>query len=352
MKGFKYLSAYSIPLSAVIGIWYADIWLWLTPVFTFGLIPFLETVLPQNSSDLSTDQKKEKKEKKVQKRYDIMLYANVLWVYGILILGLYQLLSIDLSIFEEMGLVLSVGIVLGSNGINVAHELGHRENAFDRTLSALLLLPSFYMHFTLEHNHGHHQKVSTPDDPATAKFNQTVYVFWWQSVIGQIKNAVHLQKELLAREGRPFLSVYNQQLWFFSLEVIYVATIFILWGWKATLLVLLAGMVGFLLLETINYIEHYGLRRQKRKSGRYYPVKNIHSWNANHRLGRIVLYELTRHSDHHYRASKKYQLLENHDESPQLPYGYPLSMLIALVPPVWFKLMNPRVPAEMRELAA
>ncbi|MDR9400961.1 MAG: alkane 1-monooxygenase [Psychroflexus sp.] len=349
MRGLKYLSAYSIPLSAVIGIWNTDIWLWLTPLFTFGLIPVLETILPQNSYNLSNVQKKQKG---IQKRYDIMLYANIFWIYGVLALGLHRLVVIDLSITENIGLVLSVGIVLGSNGINVAHELGHRDNTLEKTLAALLLLPNFYMHFTLEHNYGHHQKVATPDDPATAKLNQTVYAFWWQSVIGQIKNAIHLQREFLAREGQLFWSVHNRQLWFFSLEVIYASTILVLLGGKAMVFVVLVGMVGFLLLETINYIEHYGLMREKRKSGRYYPVKNIHSWNANHQLGRIVLFELTRHSDHHYRAAKKYQILENHDESPQLPYGYPLSMLIALIPPLWFKLMNPRIPKPMNRLAA
>ncbi len=109
----------------------------------------------------------------------------------------------------------------------------------------------------------------------------------------------------------------------------------------------LAAIVGFTLLETVNYIEHYGLLRLKTESGRYERVKEIHSWNSNHVIGRIVLYELTRHSDHHYKSSKKYQILDCHEESPQMPFGYPTSMVMSLFPPLWFKMMNKRVPKEM-----
>ena len=108
-----------------------------------------------------------------------------------------------------------------------------------------------------------------------------------------------------------------------------------------------AGVVSFLFLETVNYIEHYGLLRLKNASGRYERVQKIHSWNSNHVVGRIILYELTRHSDHHYKSSKKYQVLESHEESPILPYGYPTSMVLAMIPPLWFRIMNKRVPSNM-----
>ena len=349
LQGLKYLSAYTIPLSALIGIYWGGFWLFLTPLYAFGFIPVVETFLPKKVEKLSDE---EIRQKKIQKGYDWMLYANVIWIYGVLIYGISAFLHQNLSFIEIIGLVLSVGIVLGSNGINVAHELGHRSDKFENFLASLLLLPSFYMHFTIEHNYGHHQKVSTPEDPATARFNQSLYGFWWQSVIGQIKNAIRLQKKFLQNQNRSWWSVRNSLLVSFTLEFIYAFSIFLLLGWQALLFILSAGIVGFLLLETINYIEHYGLMRQQRKSGRYYPVKNIHSWNSNHRLGRIVLYELTRHSDHHFRSSKKYQLLDHHDVSPQLPFGYPMSMLIALIPPVWFHLMNPRIPEEMKAVVS
>ena len=302
LQGFKYLSAYTIPLSALIGIYCGGFWLFLTPLYAFGFIPVVETFLPKKVEKLSDE---EIRQKKIQKAYDWMLYANVIWIYSVLIYGIIAFLKHNLSLMEITGLVLSVGIVLGSNGINVAHELGHRSDKFENFLASLLLLPSFYMHFTIEHNYGHHQKVSTPEDPATARFNQSLYGFWWQSVIGQIKNAIRLQKKFLQNHNRSWWSFSNSLLVSFTLEFIYAFSLFLLLGWQVLLFIVSAGIVGFLLLETINYIEHYGLMRQQRKSGRYYPVKNIHSWNSNHRLGRIVLYELTRHSDHHFRVVKK-----------------------------------------------
>ena len=136
-------------------------------------------------------------------------------------------------------------------------------------------------------------------------------------------------------------------LWYVILQAAYLSVVFVFFGFLGLLFALFAGVVGFVLLETVNYIEHYGLLRLKTASGRYERVKEIHSWNSNHVIGRIVLYELTRHSDHHYKTSKKYQVLDCHDQSPQMPYGYPTSMVLAMIPPLWFKVMNKRIPREM-----
>jgi alkane 1-monooxygenase len=133
-------------------------------------------------------------------------------------------------------------------------------------------------------------------------------------------------------------------IWYQLIQVGYLLGVALIWNWNTAGFAIGIAVVGFLLLETINYIEHYGLRRARLANGRYEKVEAKHSWNANYELGRILLYELTRHSDHHYKANKKYQLLDHHDSSPQLPFGYPASMLIALLPPIWFKLINPRLP--------
>ena len=135
--------------------------------------------------------------------------------------------------------------------------------------------------------------------------------------------------------------------WYLIIEAAYLLAVFMFFGAFGLIFSVLVAIVGFTLLETVNYIEHYGLLRLKMKSGRYERVKEIHSWNSNHVIGRIVLYELTRHSDHHYKSSKKYQILDCHDESPQMPFGYPTSMVISLLPPLWFKVMNKRIPKEM-----
>lgn len=347
-KDLKYLSAYIIPLCAIFGIMYPAQLSYLTPIVTFGIVPILELFTPQLTKNLSDSQKDSKA---AHPFFDGLLYFNLPLVF--FILG-YALVSIEfyaLTSTQTLGLVLSVGIVLGSNGINVAHELGHREDKWSQWFAKLLLLPSHYTHFTIEHNFGHHSKVSTPEDPATAKLNQSVYSFWFTSSTRQYWNAWRLQKHLLNSKNQKFWSTHNSMLLNTVLQITYVSLLFIIFSWQTAVLAIGMGIIGFLLLESINYIEHYGLLRKQRKSGRYFPVKEIHSWNSNHLLGRILLYELTRHSDHHYRASKNYQLLDYYSTSPELPYGYPTSILLSFIPPLWFTLMNPKIPKEMRELA-
>lgn len=348
MKDLKYLSAYSIPVMAISGLFLLGPFTFLTPVYAFVLIPILEILLPLDTSNLDDEEYQRKKNKKL---FDWLLYLNVPIVYGILFYTLYVLTHYSLSTLETTGLIFSTGIVLGSNGINVGHELGHRHSFTERTLAKVLLLPSLYMHFYIEHNFGHHLHAATKEDPATARLNQSVYSFWFTSVTRQYFSAWNIQKKLLKNAARPFICVQNDMLWYCLFQTAYLVTIFILFGWIGLSYALACAVIGFLLLETINYIEHYGLLRQKRSSGRYERVSEKHSWNSNHIMGRVVLYELTRHSDHHFKASKKYQLLNYHDISPQMPFGYPTSMVLSLVPPLWFRIMNRRIPVEMKPLA-
>ena len=238
-----------------------------------------------------------------------------------------------------------MGLLLGSSGINVAHELGHKNSLLAKTSAILLLTPSLYTHFYVEHNRGHHKNVATPEDPATAFKGMSLYRFWIRSTIGSYMHAWVLENQRLKAESF-FAKIYkNQMVWFSLIIVGYVTVVMTLFASNAVLYVLLAGIISFLFLETINYVEHYGLMRKQTSSGRYERVQPWHSWNSNHYLGRIILYELTRHSDHHFLANKKYQILDHHDTSPQLPYGYPSSMLISMVPPLWFSIMNKRVDA-------
>lgn len=344
MKDLKYLAALSIPLSAVIGLHFKGVWCFFTPLYSFVIIPILEMLLPQDNKNYSES---ELEEKKVNKLFDWMLYLNLPIVFGLLIWALITVTSLSLETYEFIGLVLSMGMVIGTNGINVAHELGHRQSTNERFIGKALLLPALYMHFYLEHNYGHHLNAATKEDPATARYNQHVYSFWITSTIRQYIGAWKIQMKLLKNAKNFFLSVKNDMFWYVILQLAYLLIIFLVFGKTGLLFAITAGITGFLLLETVNYIEHYGLLRLKTDSGRYERVKENHSWNSNHVVGRIVLYELTRHSDHHYKSSKKYQLLECHEESPQMPFGYPTSMVLALLPPLWFKIMNKRVPESM-----
>ena len=344
MKDLKYLAAFSIPLVAILSIYFKGIWSYATPFYAFVMLPVLELIFSTDTKNLEEAEIESNLKKKI---FDWLLYLNLPLVFGVLVFGLLEVTSNTLETYELIGLIFSVGIVLGVNGINVAHELGHRQASKERFLGKALLLPSFYMHFYIEHNFGHHLHAATPEDPATARYNQTVYSFWFTSTFRQYISAWEIQKRLLKNYKLTFFSRHNDMFWYLIIQNIYLLIIFLAFGTTGLLFAVLTGIVGFVLLETVNYIEHYGLLRLKKPSGRYERVREIHSWNSNHIIGRIVLYELTRHSDHHFKSSKKYQVLDCHDESPQMPFGYPTSMVMSLFPPLWFKVMNKRVPKEM-----
>ena len=345
MKDLKYLFGYAIPVMAILGLTLRDLWSFLTPAVAFGLIPLLELVLPQDDSNLNDEEASRKLKSPL---FDLFLYINLPLTFGIAAYYLWLVSEGGFSRVEWIGLTLTVGIALGSNGINVAHELGHRQSTWERLMGKLLLLPSLYMHFYIDHNFGHHQTIGTPEDPSSAKYNQPVYAFWLQSVIGEYFNAWKIQKQLLSIKEKGFFSFQNDMFWFTVFQFLYLLVVYIVFGFDSLLMAAILALISVLLLQTINYIEHYGLRRQKLASGRYERAREVHSWNSNHVLGRVMLYELTRHSDHHHRANKKYQLLEYHKTSPQMPYGYPTSMVISLIPPLWFAIMNPRIPSEMK----
>ena len=344
LKDLKYLSALTVPLSAIIGLYFKGSWLFFTPIYVFGFIPILELILKEENSNYLEN---EITSRSINPIFDWLLYLNLPIVYALLAWSFIEVSLYGFETYEFIGLVLSVGIVLGGNGINVAHELGHRQASKVRFIGKALLLPSLYMHFYIEHNFGHHLHAATKEDPATARYKQSVYSFWVTSTFRQYFSAWNIQKQLLKNYNLSFFSLRNDMFWYLIIQSSYLIIVFLIFGKTALLFTVLAAINGFLLLETVNYIEHYGLLRMKKDSGRYERVSEIHSWNSNHVIGRILLYELTRHSDHHLRTSKKYQVLECHDESPQLPYGYPTSMVLALLPPLWFAIMNKRVPREM-----
>ena len=274
--------------------------------------------------------------------FDLLLYLNIPIVFGIFFFSLDKL-AYTSSVSDIIGIILSASIVMATNGINVGHELGHRKSIIARTCSKLLYLPCQYMHFYIEHNFGHHINVATPEDPATARYKQTLYSFWITSVVRTYVSAWKIQLKLLKVSKRNFFSIKNDMVFYTFFQITFLAFVYYNFGLYLTLLSILMSIISFLFLETINYVEHYGLLRKKEPSGRYERVKPHHSWNSNHTIGRIVLYELTRHSDHHFKSSKKYQVLESLENCPHLPYGYPTSILLSLIPPIWFTIMNPLV---------
>ena len=345
MKDLKYLFAYTVPVAAFISFASTGVGTYSAVIYAFVVLPFLDVVLGKNTTNLD---EQARASKAFNLLFDWMLYFNLPIVFGLMSYFLFQVTTQSYTTSEWIGLSLSAGILLATNGINVAHELGHRQSLSERTMSKILYIPSLYMHFYIEHNFGHHMKVATPEDGATAKYNQSVYAFWIRSVSKQYVDAWKKQFELLSIKNHSFFSIYNDMLWYHLIQPLYLLAILVLFSQTAMLFAISVGVISFLFLECINYIEHYGLIRSKTPSGRYERVQTHHSWNSNYNIGRIVLYELTRHSDHHFKSAKKYQLLETHKESPHLPVGYPASILLSLFPPLWFFVMNPRVPTEMR----
>ena len=346
LKDLKYLFAYTIPASAYLSFISTGIGTYSAVIFAFMVIPILDLIAGETKENLSEEDASYKKTKWI---FDLMLYLNVPLVFGLLYFVLMKVHTQTYNNYELVGLALSSGILLATNGINVAHELGHRKPYFERFLSKILYIPCLYMHFYIEHNFGHHLHVATPKDGATARYKQTLYSFWLTSVCRQYLSAWKIQNQLIKRNGWSFFSVKNDMLWYSIIQPLYLLTVYLVFSWWVMCFAAIIGVVAFLFLESINYIEHYGLRRFKTPSGKYELVQPHHSWNSNFNIGRITLYELTRHSDHHYKASKKYQLLNSYEESPTLPLGYPSSILLSLVPPLWFWVMNPRVPENMKK---
>ena len=275
--------------------------------------------------------------------YDYLLYLIVFIQIPTLIFFLYSFTGTQLATIDIIGRITAMGMLCGTFGINVAHELGHRKNKFEQTLAKISLLSSLYMHFFIEHNKGHHKNVATPQDPSSARYNEWLYSFYFRTIIYSYLSAWHIANNEMKKRGESIFSLQNEMLQAHIIQVLFVAGIYFFFGGWITVYFLGAAFMGILLLETVNYIEHYGLQRQRTSENSFERTMPSHSWNSNHAIGRILLFELSRHSDHHYLASRKYQILKHHDNSPQLPTGYPGTMLLALLPPLWFKIMNKRI---------
>ncbi|MCH2022588.1 MAG: alkane 1-monooxygenase [Saprospiraceae bacterium] len=339
-RDLKYLLAYIIPAIVAHALYFKGFWSYNGITVAFIIIPILESFLPGNTNNLTKNEENDQLSKSI---FNILLYLNVPIILGLGYWYFHTITYFPLETFETIGLTLTVGIYFGGVGINVAHELGHRKEWFPQFLGKILLVPNLYMHFAIEHVHGHHVNIATPKDPATSRFNENIYAFYVRSVVYSYISAWQLENKRLKNQGSASFSIYNQMIHFQLIQVAYLVSIVLFFGWAILPFAIITAILGAMMLETVNYIEHYGLQRRKLESGRYETVQPWHSWNCNHDIGRILLYELTRHSDHHYKASRQYQILRHFDKTPLLPWGYPTSMLIALVPPLWFHLMNPKV---------
>lgn len=331
---------YSIPVMVYISFTSTG-WLTFLPVFyVFGIVPLLDLLIKKDPTNFT------KEEEEIEKNnilYTYILYCIVPTQIYFLIWFLYAVQENGLTTFDILGRVISMGIMCGVIGINVGHELGHRNNRFDEFLGEILLLTSLNTHFLPYHNGGHHLHVATPNDPATARKNESVYAFWFRSHFTSYIQAWKLENKRLKTNNKHWFHLNNRMLIYTICNFILIGSIFYFFDLYPLLFFLGASIIGIGLLETVNYIEHYGLLRKKNKYGRYERVKHTHSWNSNHVIGKLVLFNLSRHSDHHYNGSKHYQILKSLPESPEMPTGYPGMMFLSFFPPLWFKLMNKKL---------
>ena len=313
---------------------------WYTMMYSWVLVPGLELIIKPNTSNMAAAEEELAKNDKI---FDYLLYLVVFLQIPTLFFFLYSFSNVQLNTVDIIGRIFSMGMLCGVFGINVAHELGHRKNKFEQGLAKLSLLTSMYTHFFIEHNKGHHKNVATPNDPSSARYNEWVYLFYFRTISLTYLHAWHIANDEVRKKGKAAFSMYNEMIQLQLLQFLFIAVIYFTFGWVALLYFFAAAFMGILLLETVNYIEHYGLQRKQTAPDKYERAMPQHSWNSNHAIGRMLLFELSRHSDHHYLASRKYQVLRHHNDAPQLPTGYPGCLLLALVPPLWCSIMNKRI---------
>ncbi len=349
-RALKYMLVLSLPIAALVSFYSQGVWCYLPLLYAFGLIPFLELLFAPNGRNLDEMEREIVRE---DKSYDLLIYAMVPVQVIMLVLFLFAV-NEPLDGVSLAGRITAMGVLCGVFGINIAHELGHRPKKHEQNMAKVLLLSSLYMHFFIEHNRGHHKNVSTPEDPASAKKWEWVYGFWVKSLLGCYIGAWKLENARLRRKKEAIFTWKNEMLRFQAFQLLLLASIALVFSLEVMLYFSLSALMGALLLETVNYIEHYGLSRSKVNERRYENVTPAHSWNSNHHLGRLLLFELSRHSDHHHQAAKPYQELEHIPSAPQMPTGYPGMMLLALVPPLWFWVMhkNPALKKNSTDIAA
>ncbi len=309
------------------------------PVLVFAIFPVLDLAVgndPSNPPDSVI------KWLEQDRYYRWCTYAYLPIQYAGVVFACWMWAKGKLGVVDDVGLAVTMSMVSGI-AINTAHELGHKRDSLERWLSRIALAQTFYGHFFIEHNRGHHVRVATPEDPASARLGESFYEFLPRTVTGSLRSAWELEATRLARMEKRRFSMHNDILTAWAMSVVLFAVLAIVFGPVVLPYLAIQAVIGFSLLEVVNYLEHYGLLRQRREDGRYERTRPEHSWNSNSVASNVLLYHLQRHSDHHANPIRRYQALRHVDEAPQLPTGYAGMIVCALIPPVWRRIMDHRV---------
>jgi alkane 1-monooxygenase len=314
------------------------------PMLVFGFFPLLDLAIGLDARNPPDEVIKWLEQ---DRYYRWCTYAYLPIQYAGLVFACRLWSSGELSVLDSVGLALTVAMVSGI-AINTAHELGHKRASLERWLSKVALAQSGYGHFFIEHNRGHHVRVATPEDPASARLGESFYAFLPRTVGGSLRSAWELEGVRLDRLGKAHWSPSNDILSAWAMTVVLYVVLIAVFGAVVLPYLVIQSVLGFCLLEVVNYLEHYGLLRQRRDDGRYERTRPEHSWNSNNVASNVLLYHLQRHSDHHANPIRRYQALRHVDEAPQLPTGYAGMIVLALVPPFWRDVMDRRVLAHYR----
>ena len=335
----------ALPLSANLGkeSGTQDYWAWLIYGVIFGVVPVLDFLIGKDPSNPDeATQVQPMSEERIYRVFTLLMVP--IW-FGVLFYGGWVFVNNDYGWFGQLGWLVSMGTVGGIIAINLGHELVHKDPRIENWAGGLLLASVTYAGFKVEHVRGHHVHVSTPADASSSRYDQSLYAFLPHALWHNFFNAWKLEKQRLERKGFAFLSYHNELLWWYGISALLAMVFGMIWGGQGVLFFLGQGLVAGITLEIINYVEHYGLHRRTLENGKYERVTPAHSWNSNYFLTNLALFQLQRHSDHHAYPKRRYQVLRHYEESPQLPAGYASMYVLALIPPLWKRVMNPRVEA-------
>ncbi|MEM8690271.1 MAG: alkane 1-monooxygenase [Pseudomonadota bacterium] len=335
-----WMSLLLIPL-AWVGAVYGGWTVILLPLVTWYLFSIIDLVagLNQDNADLET-----REDQMFWYRAITMIWAPLQFVTLFALIA-YVAPADHLNTLEKLVLFFGVGVITGTVGINYSHELMHQKNKLERFMADTLLAMVLYSHFRSEHLLVHHRYVATPRDPVTARMGETFYRFYPRVLKQSLVSAWNAEKLMLARKKLPATDSSNPFWKYAYLQGFMLLLALALGGWVGLGLFVLQAGTAIWQLELVNYIEHYGLTRKHLGEGKYEHVQPRHSWNAAHKVSNWLLINLQRHSDHHYKPDRRFPVLQTYSEAdaPQLPYGYPVMTIAAMIPSVWRRMMNPRV---------
>lgn len=309
------------------------------PILLHVLIPAVDMLIGKDNNNPTAEDVKLLEQ---DRYYSRLVKSFIPLQYIANIYACYLVSRPQTSLLDKLLLGVSMGAINGV-AINTAHELSHKSDRLDHLLSHLALVPTGYNHFRVEHPYGHHKRAATPEDPASSKMGETFYEFWPRTVFGSLKSSIDIETRRLKRKGLSFWSKQNELLQGWGMSATFHSGMVALFGKGVIPYLATQAFYGLSLFEIINYIEHYGLLRQQDESGKYERTMPEHSWNNNNIVTNLFLYQLQRHSDHHAYPTRPFQALRHFDEAPELPSGYATMLLPALIPSLWFKIMDQRV---------